>query len=102
MASVDVDAQNLEFVAAIRPTCEAWRAPAAKIIGFHRAQRSDRRTSCSGFHHLHAQFMTEDARVGKQRLLAGKRVDICAADPAPQDPDQRLSSGCDRLGNCFP
>ena len=45
----------------------------------------------AGIDHFHAEFMTENSRVVKKWLLAGKRMEICPANTNAVNPDERFA-----------
>ena len=103
MAAVQVDAEHAQVAAAIRLARAARGALSAEVVGFDRAQISRREPAFrrSG-NDLHAEFVTQPARIAEKGLLAGERMNVRAAHAASAHPDQRLARGWVRLGNVVP
>jgi hypothetical protein len=89
-AAVGVHPEHLEVFAAVGPAAAAGRAGLAVDVGLDR-------TAVPGGHvgdvlghgeHLHAEFMSGNARVGEERHLSQPTGVIGAADAHPLDADQ--------------
>ena len=94
-AAVDVDAEDPQRLAAVRPAAQAGARLRIVQERAHRAEIADPHAGVAGRNRLHRdrQLVAEHARIGEERLAPGVGVQVGAADADAVDADEGLALG---------